>query len=448
VVEKTALNRIIKNDRKIAIIGSGMAGLGAAYRFRCEGVFPVLYDKNPYPGGHTASWTNSHGFTFDEGPHISFTRDTRIQELFAESVNSEYVSARAIMNNYWQGHWIKHPVQCNLYGLPQDLVDRVIRDFKYAIDKPEKSEFRNYSDWLIAAYGKTFAETFPMEYGSRYHTTSADNMSTDWLGPRLYRPSLEEVLAGAESPHTEDVHYITDFRYPLNNGFASYLTRFIKDATCHLNSRVVTIDTRRRTLAFNNGDVKPYDYLVSSMPLPDLISAIQDVPADVLEASQVLAASKCVLVNVGIDREDVSDAHVSYFYDRDFVFTRLSFPHMQSPNNVPPGYGSIQAELYFSDKYKPLERQPDEYIQPVLDDLLRCGLIRESDRVITAESRLIRYANIIYDLDRAAALAVVQGYLAGIDVQCCGRYGEWGYHWTDESFKSGESAAQNILDAM
>ena len=437
-----------KNSQNIAIIGSGMAGLGAAYRFSSEGISPVVYDKNPYPGGHTASFTDKHGFTFDEGPHISFTRDERIQELFAESVNSEYVSARAIMNNYWQGHWIKHPVQCNLYGLPQDLVDRVIRDFKGVLNSPEDRVFKNYSDWLIAAYGRTFAETFPKQYGARYHTTTASNMSTDWLGPRLYRPSLEEVLMGAQTPDTEDVHYITDFRYPLYNGFASYLTAFINDVTCQLNSRIVAIDVDRRMLHFSNGDVKSYDYLVSSMPLPELISAVQDVPVDVLEASRLLAASKCVLVNVGIDREDISDAHVSYFYDRDFVFTRLSFPHMQSHNNVPVGCGSIQAELYFSDKYKPLEKQPDEYIQPVLDDLLRCGLMQDSDRVITAESRLIRYANIIYDLDRADSLAVVQEYLAGIDVQCCGRYGEWGYHWTDESFKSGESAAQNILDVL
>jgi protoporphyrinogen oxidase len=436
------------NDRKIAIIGSGMAGLGAAYRLRSEGVVAELYEKNPYPGGHTASWTNSHGFTFDEGPHISFTRDKRIQELFAGSVNSEYVSARAIMNNYWQGHWIKHPVQCNLHGLPRNLVERVIRDFKDSLENNDGSGIKNYADWLVAAYGRTFAETFPMEYGARYHTTPADNMSTDWLGPRLYRPSLEEVLAGAETPDTEDVHYITGFRYPLNNGFASYLTRFTKDASCHLNSRVVTIDTARKILGFSTGEVKPYDYLVSSMPLPELIAAIQGVPDDVLQASRLLAASTCVLVNIGIDREDISDAHVSYFYDRDFVFTRLSFPHMQSPNNVPPGCGSIQAECYFSDKYRPLEKQPDDYIRPVLDDLLRCGLVRESDRVITAESGLIRYANIIYDLDRAGALAVVQNYLAGIEVHCCGRYGEWGYHWTDESFKSGEAAAQSILDAM
>ena len=35
-----------------------------------------------------------------------------------------------------------------------------------------------------------------MQYTRKYHLTTADNMSTDWLGPRIYRPSLEEVLRG------------------------------------------------------------------------------------------------------------------------------------------------------------------------------------------------------------------------------------------------------------
>ena len=49
---------------------------------------------------------------------------------------------------------------------------------------------------LQAAFGRTFAEAFPMVYGLKYHTTSAENITTDWLGPRMYRPTLEEVLRG------------------------------------------------------------------------------------------------------------------------------------------------------------------------------------------------------------------------------------------------------------
>ena len=58
---------------------------------------------------------------------------------------------------------------------------------------------------------------------------------------------------------------------------------------------------------------------------------------------------------------------------------------------------------------------------------------------------LVPYANIIFDLDRSAALEIVHGYLGDIGVHYCGRYGDWGYLWTDEAFVSGENAAQKAL---
>jgi hypothetical protein len=61
---------------------------------------------------------------------------------------------------------------------------------------------------------------------------------------------------------------------------------------------------------------------------------------------------------------------------------------------------------------------------------------------------LLRYANIIFDLDRATALKTVHGYLDDLGIAYCGRYGDWGYMWTDESFKSGEQAADRALSAM
>ena len=35
---------------KTIILGSGMGGFGAAYRFHAEGVTPVMYDKKAYHG--------------------------------------------------------------------------------------------------------------------------------------------------------------------------------------------------------------------------------------------------------------------------------------------------------------------------------------------------------------------------------------------------------------
>ena len=425
-----------------------MAGFGAAHRLHNEGVASVIFEKKPYHGGHTASYKDETGFIFDDGAHISFTKDQRIQKLFAESVNQEYQMLQTQVNNYWKGqYWIKHPAQCNLYGLPTDLVVDIVKDF---IDAKSNSygEIKNYADWLIATYGRTFAETFPMKYGQKYHTTTGRNMTTDWLGPRLYQPELEEVLRGALTRNTPEVHYLSHFRYPSRNGFVAYLNKFMSQTEVQLRHKLIRLDPNSHELRFTNGTVVRYDYVISSIPLPELIPMIVGVPDDVVEASRRLACTTCVVVNIGVNRDDISQAHWTYFYDDDFFFTRVSFPHMLSPHNAPPGKGSIQAEVYYSTKYRPLDRKPEDCISPVIDDLRRCGLLTEDDEIVSAHARLVPYANVIYDLDRAAALKTVHGYLDELRIAYCGRYGEWGYHWTDEAFVSGENASQRSLDRI
>lgn len=432
--------------KNIAILGSGMAGFGAAYQLSQMGLRGTIYDKNSHIGGHTASYEFPGGWVFDEGPHVSFTQNARIQNLLAENIGGKFETLDTRVNNYWRGHWIKHPAQCNLYGLPADLVTKIITDFVDAQNAPA-GQIANYEDWLRASFGNTFAETFPMQYTIKYHTTEAKNLNTDWIGPRLYRAKLEEVIRGAIEASTPDVHYISHFRYPSNGGFQAYLEPFLKLVDVQLNHKATGIDPRARTLTFANGRVVPYDELLSSVALPDLIPMIAGTPRDVLEAADRLSCSEVVIVSLGIDRPDLVDAHWSYFYDQDICFARLSTPHLQSPHNVPPGCGSLQAECYFSKKYRPRNVQPEDCIEPVIADLKRAGVLRETDKILFKHAMHIPYANVIFDLECSAALKTVHGYLDDIGIGYCGRYGDWAYIWTDESFVSGEKAVEKRLAA-
>jgi len=427
------------------VIGSGMAALGAHEVLQAEGVDHILVDKNPYPGGHTATFRDSSGFIFDDGPHISFTEDTRLQGLLAKNVGGEFETIKCYVDNYWHGHWVKHPAQVNLNGLPTDLVLDCIADFIAAQQAGIPDSVPNYEAWLRAAFGDTFASTFPMVYGKKYHTVDAINMDTDWLGPRLYQPDLREVLRGALSPSTVDVHYVDHFRYPSHGGFMSYLDPWVERAQVQLNRMVSSVDPKARILTFDDGSMQSYDRLLSSMPLPELILRIVGAPVDVVEASQKLACTTAVIVNVGVGRDDISPAQWRYFYDEDVFFTRLSFPHLLSPGTVPPGCSSVQCEVYYSDKYRPLDRSPESCVQLVIDDLIRTGILDESDEILFSDARPIKYANVIFDLERRPALELVHGYLRDVDIHWCGRYGDWNYAWTDQAFFSGEAAAKAAL---
>ena len=430
----------------VAIIGAGMGAIGADYRFRQAGIAPVLYDQAPEPGGHTTTHLYPGGWAFDEGPHVSFTKDERIRDLLSEAVGGDFQTLEANVDNYWKGYRFKHPAICNLHGLPTQLVVDCIKEF-FAASEAETGEVGNYEQWLVAAYGRTFAETFPMEYAKKVHTTTADNLGIDWLGPRLYRPKTEEVLFGALSPETPNVHYVTEYRYPTHGGFFSYLKPFLAKADLRSNHRLVEVSPKEQSLRFASGAEVNYDHLVSTVPLPALVPMIAGAPAEVIEAAQTLAATNMVLVNVGVDREGVGDTW-TYFYDQDIVFTRVSYPGQLSPNMVPPGHGSFQAEIYFSDKYLPLAAKPEDYIEPVLKDLLRTGLMREEDKVRHTSALYVPYGNIIHDHDKIPALSLIHGYMNEIGIGLAGRYGLWGYQWTDEAFLTGEEAAQAVIDSI
>jgi len=430
----------------ILVIGSGFAAFGAGYTLESAGRPYVAVDRNAWFGGHTASYAQPEGWVFDDGPHVSFTKNERVQEILAAAVDGAYESVPIRLNNYWHGLWLTHPVQVNLHGLPTDLITRILVDFVDAQHAPERP-IANYDEWCRIAFGTTFAETFPLVYGKKYHTTGAENLTTDWLGPRMYRPSLEEILRGALAPAPiTDVHYVTHFRYPSYGGYASYLRSWAQGADLRLEHEVVEVDPAARTVRFKNGETFGYDRLVSSMPLPELIRCMPSAPKPVAEAAGRLAFTSVVMTNLGIERPDITDAHVSYFYDEDILFSRLSFPHKLSPHTVPEGTSAIQAEVYVSDKYKPLDQPPEAIATRVVDDLHRTGVLREDDRILFQEVRVARYGNVIYDHDRAEAVATIHAYLDEVGILYCGRYGDWNHEWTDEAFVSGEAAAKRSVD--
>lgn len=436
------------SDQPIAILGTGMAGLGAGHALMSEGVPFVCYDKNEYFGGHTRSLRYPGGFVFDEGGHVSFTKHDHVKQILAENVRGVFEERALPIDNYWRGLRISHPVQTNLRGLPSDLVVRVIADFVAAAAAQPGAEpsTQTYDQWLRATYGKTFAETFPIVYGTKYHTTTMDRLVTDWIGPRMYQPSLTEVLKGAFVEQSVPAqHYVDTYRYPSQGGFVTYLEPFGDVFDVRLGHEVVSIDPGARRLRFANGSETEYSSVISSIPLPDLVPLITGVPSDVRQAAAKLAFTTVALFNIAVDRADLSDTAITYFYDEDIPFSRINLPHMFSARNAPDGCGVIQAEIYFSDKYKPLTQNPKEYFPRVLSDLKRCGFIRDEDKILLQETSVNRYANVIYDLDRAAAVETVHGFLKDRGVDYCGRYGDWDHAWTDQSFISGERAAQRAL---
>lgn len=435
---------------EVAVIGAGIAGVAAGDGFRRAGAQATIYEAHPYWGGHTRSDVYG-GCTFDEGPHVSFTADERVRDVFLQGAGEvEELAAR--ITNWFRGSWVTHPAQVNLFGLDPELVTQCICDFVEAQQNPP--EINNYADWLVAMYGRTFAENFPFAYTRKYWTVEPSELGVDWVGKRMYPPKLNEVVRGALAlQNTGDFHYLKKYRYPKRGGYQSFLNAMADGLDIRTSKKVIAIDVAKNELHFEDGQVATYDKLVSSMPLDQMIPIIKgvDVPDEVKEAATRLLCTSVVLVDVGVGRTEIFDHDWFYVYDEDISISRVHLPHRLSKENAPEGVEAMQAEVYFSRK-KPLETPVNQLEDRVVDEFIQMGIIRNREEVVFTRARTLEYANIVFDHERQPALDIIHPFIESLGIELIGRFGQWGYHWTDDSTKTGWEAASTVtgvsLDAM
>jgi len=67
-------------QKRVIVVGSGIAGLASAIRLACKGYDVQVFEKNSYPGGKLTAFVQD-GYRFDAGPSL-FTLPQQVDELF------------------------------------------------------------------------------------------------------------------------------------------------------------------------------------------------------------------------------------------------------------------------------------------------------------------------------------------------------------------------------
>jgi protoporphyrinogen oxidase len=380
------------------------------------------------------------GFTWDDGPHISFTGNEYVRELFAAAVGGAHEECTINPSNYFHGHWIDHPAQTHLYQVPEPLRTECLESFLASRDLGGTPA--NYREWLHQSMGPVFADTFPAAYTRKYWTTDPGNLDTDWIGVRVLKPEVEDVVNGAEGPLPQSTYYVAgrDARYPTRGGFMAYTHRMAEGAAIRYRARLERIDFGRRSMSFSDGTTTSYDGLVSTIPLPSLIAASTDAPDTVREAASMLRCTNFLRVDVAAAHPTRRDELWMYVYDEDKLSVRISITENFSPNNAPRGKSGIQVEVYGSE-YRPVPTDHTAVRSRVVAELVEMGLVDGPDAVESTQVTFVPQGNPIFDLDRRAAMEEIHRFLDRIGVLLAGRYAEWKYLMTDGCVISARRAA-------
>jgi protoporphyrinogen oxidase len=244
-------------------------------------------------------------------------------------------------------------------------------------------------------------------------------------------------LFGAFSSVTGNDYYAQEMRYPSGNGgYETFLKPLLEGVTVEYNKKAVRIDLCKKNVEFSDGTKYVYKKLISSMPLPALVGIIEKIPSEIQERTINLQASKISLVSIGFNKPDISRYLWFYIYDEDIMAARVNSPSIKSKNNVPIGCSSMQFEIY---------HHPDEVINQstVIENTLyalgKMNICNE-DAIKFVDYRLLPYGNVIFLQSMEKDRDYIKDYLDKHGVSLIGRFGEWDYLWSDQSYLSGKRA--------
>ena len=218
-------------NNKVAIIGSGIAGIATSIRLKAKGFDVTVYEKNSFPGGKLSSFKLGE-FRFDAGPSL-FTMPQYVDELFDISGENpkdhfKYKRKKIACKYFWEDESI-----FNAYSDKEKFYDECENKFNV-----ERKQIKKYLDKAKKKFDltrKIFLEKSLHKINSflNYETVKAlFNLNIYQINKNLDEVNKKEI---------KEKHLIQLFnRYATYNGSSPYKTPGMMTLIQHLESHYGT----------------------------------------------------------------------------------------------------------------------------------------------------------------------------------------------------------------
>ncbi len=432
---------------EIVILGAGLTGLCAAYHLEKLGIFDYqIFEKNSRPGGLLQSVT-SNGFTFDHTGHLLHISDPYFKSFLNEisdlDKNFLYINRRSSI--FSNNVLTDYPFQMNMYGLPVNVIAECIEGFiKRKISRVDP---KNFHDWVLKHFGSGFGKHFFFPYNEKLLAYDIKKIHPSWTGRFVPSTNLEAIINGAiQKKGIEGVGYNSSFYYPKHGGIEfviKQLVNKIKQNVMTENS-AIRINARKKIITFSNGRQESFKYLISTIPLKDLLFMLEEPSSSkVTSAVPKLNCNTVVNLNIGFDQQLEFDKHWIYTPEKYFPFYRLGFWHNVNPNMVPSGFSSVYVEAsYLPDKTT--NNQRDKLLLACYEKIFSFLKMNKSS-VVHEEVLTLKNAYVIYDSWREKNLSALLHALNDMKMYSVGRFGEWKYSSMQEAVVDGKKVADSIF---
>jgi len=276
------------SKKRIIIIGGGLAGVSAGYHLAEHD--PILVEKEHAIGGLCRSFSQD-GFTFDCTGHLIHLRNTYTKELVSTILPDAFTAHERRAAIYSKSTTTPYPFQANTYGLPPEVVKECVIGFVDSMHERTNGGPKNFHDWVVQTFGTGIAKHFMLPYNEKFWKQDLRTITSDWVSWSIPKPTLEEVVNGALGLTNKGMGYNPKFIYPKVGGIDCLPQALAKPIQrVRTNEAVEFIDPKKKVIRMASGIQESYDFLISSLPLPQAFRMLKGTPDDLVEAADKLHA--------------------------------------------------------------------------------------------------------------------------------------------------------------
>ncbi len=491
---------------KIAlIIGAGPAGLACAYKFltETEDIKPIILEELSGVGGISRT-VDFNGSGIDLGGHRMYSKVQEILNLWNEflplqgeksiddlilnrevnnlsdnglnpnKTDKVMLKKRRFSRIYYSRKFFDYPVSLKLSTIFNlGIFKTFLAGCSYLKSCFIKREENNLEDFMINRFGKVLYSTFFENYTEKVWGRHPRDISKEWGEQRIKGLSLSKAILNAlKLTKNKETTLIDEFFYPkfgcgqLWNLMADY----IKDngGEIHLNTKVVALNNVNKkinsiTVIENSNQYEYYgDYIISSMPVKDLILGLKNYPDEnILNIAKNLPYRDYMLVALYLDKlklknntkyktiNNICPDNWIYIQEPDVKVGRLQIMNNWSPYLVKDFENKVLVSLeYFCDENDEYWNMSDEaFIDFAINEAEKIGILDKKD-VISSKREKVQKAYPAY-FDAFKDFGKIKEFLNTFEnLYCIGRNGQHKYNNMDHSMLSGFEAVRIIKNNL